>query len=351
MRSDGGPPVTSNAPDTRGGAASLNGTALRVDGLTVEFATEHGPVTVVRDVGWELKSGETLGLVGESGSGKTVTGLSVLGLLPDNGRVVSGVVEFEGQNLLALDSAALRRIRGPGISMIFQEPRRSLDPCFTVGHQVAETIRAHNDVSRNDAFRQAVEMLDRVRIPAAERRARDYPHQLSGGQCQRVMLAIALACRPKVLIADEPTTALDVTVQAAMLSLIADLQREMNLSVLLVTHDLGVVANTCDRVAVMYAGELVEEASVVDVFDSTRHPYTRGLLRSIAQTADGGLRLNAIRGVVPAAHEWPAGCRFNPRCDFAVDECREAEPPLIQLDRGRRVRCIRVEEIGVGSDG
>jgi len=323
---------------------------LQINGLVVEFKTGHGAVAVVEDLNLALRSGETLGLVGESGSGKTTTGLAVLGLLPANGCVSGGSIEFDGRDLLRESPASMRKIRGRDIAMIFQEPRRSLDPCFSIGDQVAEVIRAHQDVSRRESFRLALEMLDRVQIPNAARRAHDYPHEFSGGQCQRVMLAIALACKPKILIADEPTTALDVTVQATILRLLADLQREMDLAVLLITHDLGVIAETCDRVAVMYAGEVVEQGTTLDLFESPRHPYTSGLLRSIKQPEDGGNRLNAIRGVVPAPHEFPSGCRFNPRCDFVVEACRSAMPDMVELDNGRVVRCIRVNEITFEAD-
>ncbi len=321
---------------------------LDVRGLTVAFATERGTATVVDDFDLELRAGEIVGLVGESGSGKTVTGLAIMGLLPQNGRVVSGTISLAGQELQSLPNRAMRHIRGQEIGMIFQEPRRSLDPCFTVGDQVAEAIRAHRDVSRKEAKQQAIEMLDRVQIPQAASRAANYPHQFSGGQCQRIMLAIALVCQPRVLIADEPTTALDVTVQEEVLRLLDELRREMDLAILLVTHDLGVVAETCDRVEVMYAGQLVEHASVFDVFERPMHPYAAGLLGSVIQVG-GTTRLRSIPGTVPPPTAWPEGCRFRPRCTHAEDRCGEAVPPLESFEDGaRRVRCIRAAELDLG---
>jgi peptide/nickel transport system ATP-binding protein len=318
---------------------------LRVKDLTVEFLTANGSATVANRVNLSLRSGETVGLVGESGSGKTVSALSILGLLPANGHIVGGEILYRGQDLLRASPEEMRSVRGREIGMIFQEPRRSLDSCFSVGEQIAEVLRAHQSISRRDAWKRAVEMMDRVQIPDAARRARSYPHQLSGGQCQRVMLAIALACRPSVLLADEPTTALDVTVQARMLDLILELQREMDLAVLLVTHDFGVVAETCDRVAVMYAGEVVEEGSTEAIFAGPRHPYTWGLLASVLGSGGGRERMAAIRGSIPPAHAWPEGCRFHPRCDFAVAGCRQSRQELISIGADRAARCQRVDEI------
>lgn len=327
-----------------GGAGAADRARLEVRGLTVTFATEQGPATVVDRLDLDLRAGEIVGLVGESGSGKTVTGLAIMGLLPSNGRIAGGTISLEGRELQSLPNREMRRVRGLDIGMIFQEPRRSLDPCFTVGDQVAEAIRAHHDVSRKEAAKQAIEMLDRVRIPDAARRAGNYPHQFSGGQCQRVMLAIALVCKPKVLIADEPTTALDVTVQEEMLRLLDELRREMDLAVLLVTHDLGVVAETCDRVHVMYAGQLVEEGSVFDLFERPQHPYSAGLLGSVIQVG-AATRLQSIPGTVPPATAWPQGCRFGPRCAHADERCGLEVPELVSNDGVRQVRCVRAGEL------
>jgi oligopeptide/dipeptide ABC transporter ATP-binding protein len=293
----------------------------------VEFFTQDSPIRVVDGVTFALSRGETFGLVGESGSGKTVTALAVLGMIdPLTGRVSGGSVCLEGRELIGLPRRELQRIRGREIAMILQDPRRSLDPAFTVGDQIAETVRTHLGMSRREAWRKAVEMLDLVKIPAADRRAHDYPHQFSGGMAQRAMLAIALSCSPKLLIADEPTTALDVTVQAQVLHLIRDTQAELGLAVLFISHDLGVIAEMCDRVAVMYAGQIVEQASAHDLFVHPSHPYTSALLAAIPsqQLSSGGLM--TIAGVAPPAHAWPDGCRFHPRCPHAIDRCR-SEPP------------------------
>jgi peptide/nickel transport system ATP-binding protein len=337
---------------------------LAVEDLAVELSTPQGPVRVVDEVGFHLAAGETFGLVGESGSGKTVTSLAVLGMIrPPVGRVVSGSVRLDGRELRELPAPDLQRIRGRDVAMIFQEPRRSLDPAFTVGDQIAETVRAHRDVSRRDAWRRAVDMLELVGIASADRRARDYPHEFSGGMAQRVMLAIALCCSPKVLIADEPTTALDVTVQAKILDLLRDLQHELGLAVLFITHDLGVVAEMCDRVAVMYAGQMVELASVDDLYLRPRHPYTGALLQSIPHPEAGGGRLATIPGAVPAAHDWPVGCRFQPRCAHADERCRTEAPGLVRVSgRGGSdnhgggagdgvARCLRVDELDLDGVG
>ena len=326
------------------GASGHGPPLLEVEGLAVDFFTERGPVRVVDEVGFTLAEGETFGLVGESGSGKTVTSLAVLGMVgPPNGRVAEGSVRLAGRELNGLSSRELAGIRGREISMIFQEPRRSLDPAFTVGDQIAETVRAHMGVSRRDAWRKAVEMLELVGIASAAKRAHEYPHQFSGGMAQRVMLAIALSCSPKVLVADEPTTALDVTVQAQVLDLIRDLQDELGLAVLFISHDLGVIAEMCDRVAVMYAGQIVEQASAHDLFLRPRHPYTAALLQSIPNADVGSDRLATIPGVVPPAHAWPEGCRFHPRCAHAEERCRVEAPVLV--GNGTAARCLRVGEL------
>jgi oligopeptide/dipeptide ABC transporter ATP-binding protein len=317
---------------------------LEVEGLAVDFFTDQDPVRVVEDVGFTLVAGETYGLVGESGSGKTVTSLAMLGMIgPPSGRVAEGSVRLDGRELTGLSARELTHVRGREIAMIFQEPRRSLDPAFTVGDQIAETVRAHLGMTRRDAWRKAVEMLELVGIAGARERAREYPHQFSGGMAQRVMLAIALCCSPKVLVADEPTTALDVTVQAQVLDLIRELQDELGLAVLFISHDLGVIAEMCDRVAVMYAGQIVEQAPALDLFLHPQHPYTAALLESIPNADVGGDRMAAIPGVVPPAHDWPTGCRFHPRCAHAVDRCRVDVPLLV--GNGTAARCLRIGEL------
>jgi peptide/nickel transport system ATP-binding protein len=323
---------------------------FQVENLTVDFFTTDGSVRVVEGVSFALDRGETFGLVGESGSGKTVTSLAALGMVgPPAGRVVDGSVKLAGRELVGLPRRELRKIRGREISMIFQEPRRSLDPAFTVGDQIAETVRAHNGVSRRVAWRRAVEMLDLVQIPSAERRAHEYPHQFSGGMAQRVMLAIALSCSPKVLIADEPTTALDVTVQAEVLQLIRDVQSEFGLAVVFISHDLGVIAEMCDRVAVMFAGQIVEISEVYDLFLHPRQPYTAALLASIPNPETSTGRLSAIPGTVPPAHAWPTGCRFHPRCAHAVDACRTEAPELVAINGtgSTMARCLRVDSLSL----
>jgi oligopeptide/dipeptide ABC transporter ATP-binding protein len=315
---------------------------LRISGLTVDFTTDAGVAHVLSDVNLELARGETLGVVGESGSGKTVTALSILGLL---GRSrTSGRIDFLGRNLLELSPKQLRQVRGKEIAMIFQEPRRSLDPAFTVGIQVAEVARRHLGLSRKDAWRRAVDTLDRVGIPSAEKRAHEYPHTFSGGMCQRVMLALAVVTSPQVLIADEATTALDVTVQARVLDLLRELQDEMGLAMLFITHDLAVVAEMSDHLAVMYGGQVVERGRTADVFRRPNHPYTEGLLASLPQRCEPGDALGSIPGQVPSPHAWPHGCRFAPRCPYAMTECTAAGPDLRAVD-GRCVRCVRAEDL------
>jgi peptide/nickel transport system ATP-binding protein len=313
---------------------------LEVDGLAVEFASPDGRLRVVEDVSFTVSPGETLGLVGESGSGKTVTALSVLGMVrPPRGRIAAGSVRLDGRELVGLPERALRRVRGAEIGMVFQEPRRSLDPAFTIGAQIVETVRAHRQVSRRAATDRALELLDLVGIPDAPRRLDDYPHELSGGMAQRVMLAIALSCSPRLLIADEPTTALDVTVQARVLDLVRDLQRELGLGVLFVSHDLGVIAEMCDRVAVMYAGRIVEQAPADALFRHPRHPYSAALLASIPDLDAPGRRMSAIAGVIPSPRDRPAGCRFRPRCVHAVARCEEPLPHDGDVD------CVRADEL------
>ncbi|GEL21210.1 ABC transporter ATP-binding protein [Pseudonocardia sulfidoxydans NBRC 16205] len=318
---------------------------LRIRDLRIEFADDDGWQRVVDGAHLDVRPGGARALVGESGSGKTVTALAVMGLLPRrHSRIPTGRIELAGQNLLDLTERQLRPIRGTELAMIFQEPMTSLNPAYTVGEQIAETVRVHTGASRKDAWRRAVEVLGEVGIPAAARRAAEYPHTFSGGMRQRVMIAMAISCRPKLLIADEPTTALDVTVQAAILALLRELQETTSMAVLLVTHDLGVVADFCDDVTVMYAGQPVEEADTVELFASPRHPYTSGLLRAMPQSAHPGLDLSSIPGVVPRADRMPPGCRFHPRCSHAQEGlCDIVEPDLLPLDGTRASRCLRIQ--------
>ncbi|HZX60196.1 MAG TPA: ABC transporter ATP-binding protein [Candidatus Methylomirabilis sp.] len=323
-----------------------NGAILTVQDLRTHFFTEEGIVRAVDGVTFSVQSGGTLGIVGESGCGKTVTALSILRLIPDPpGRIVGGSITFGERELLGLSEEEMRTLRGRAISMIFQEPMTSLNPVFTVGDQVAEGIRHHQRVSRREAWDRAVEMLKRVKVPDPARRAREYPHQLSGGLRQRVMIAMALALGPRLLIADEPTTALDVTIQAQILELLLSLQEEMRMAVILITHDLGVIAEVADRVLVMYAGRVVEEGSATDLFENPLHPYTQGLLGSLP-TLEGGKRLRrlqAIPGLVPNLLALPTGCKFAPRCPKVIDACWPTEPELREVRPGRWARCIVAE--------
>jgi oligopeptide/dipeptide ABC transporter ATP-binding protein len=325
---------------------------LRVEGLRTWFDSDRGPIRAVDGVDLEIDAGRTLGVVGESGSGKSVTALSVLRLVDPPGHIApESRILFDGRDLAQLDEKAMERVRGASISMIFQEPMTSLNPVFTIGDQIAEAVRYHERKSSREAARRAVEMLDLVGIPEAARRARDYPHQLSGGMRQRVMIAIALACNPKLLIADEPTTALDVTIQAQILELMAELRERLGMAIMLITHDLGVVAEMCDDVVVMYAGRVVERGPVERVFTSPQHPYTEALLQSIpllGMTQAEPLRV--IRGTVPSPLNWPVGCRFAPRCDYAFAPCQQEQPPLFEVggqesacwlcEGGRRVPAV-----------
>ena len=326
---------------------------LAVDGLRTVFHTRDGMFRAVDGVGFSLRPAETLAIVGESGCGKSVTALSLMRLVPDPpGRIVGGRVELAGVDLLSLKEEAMRRVRGKDISMIFQEPMTSLNPVISIGRQIAEVFLLHEALDRSAAWRKAIEMLRLVRIPEPEQRAGEYPHQLSGGMRQRAMIAMALACNPKVLIADEPTTALDVTIQAQILDLIIELQRTLGTAVILITHDLGVVAETAQRVIVMYAGRKVEEARVDELFAHPLHPYTRGLMASVprlalmrgaGERADG--RLAEIPGMVPSLAELPAGCVFAPRCAFAQERCRREYPPYEEKRPARWAACWRSDEI------
>ena len=327
--------------------ASTRDIVLSVEGLKTWFHSRDGVAKSVDGVTFDLARGETLAIVGESGSGKSVTSLSIMGLLPKPaGRIEAGQIRFRGQehDLAHASPATLRRIRGAEIAMIFQEPMTSLNPLYTVGDQIAEAVLQHEGGSRAAAMKRARDMLDRVEIPAADRRVNEYPHQMSGGMRQRVMIALALACNPAVLIADEPTTALDVTVQAQILDLLRRLQAEMNMSILFITHNLGVVAEIAHRVAVMYAGRVVEDAGVYDLFEKPTHPYTRGLLSCLPTAAllASGERLRAIPGNVPSVLSLPAGCTFAPRCALADDNCRRDVPELVAVQDQHRARCIKV---------
>ncbi len=318
---------------------------LEVRSLTTHFFTEDGIVRAVEDVSFEIYPGEILCLVGESGCGKSVTGLSILKLIPiPPGQIVRGEILFNGRDLLKLSEKEMEGVRGNEISMIFQEPMTSLNPVFTIGDQIMEAIQLHQKLNKRDARKKAIEMLDRVKIPSPEKRIDSYPHQLSGGMRQRAMIAMALSCQPKLLIADEPTTALDVTIQAEVLRLLREIQREMEMSVMLITHDLGVVSEVGDRVAVMYAGRIVEYGPIEDIFHEMRHPYTRGLLESIPQLEVKKTRLNAIPGQVPNPLNLPEGCKFHPRCPLRIEDCRREEPPLFEVKEGHYSRCLRWKE-------
>jgi oligopeptide/dipeptide ABC transporter ATP-binding protein len=316
---------------------------LDIENLSVHFHIPEGIARAVDGISFNLAPGETIGLVGESGCGKSVTALSILGLIPSPpGKIESGKIMFDGQNLLDLDRESLRKIRGRQISMIFQEPMTSLNPVLPIGRQVAEPLMVHQGLNRAEAFEKAADWLDHVKIPAAAKRLNDYPHQLSGGMRQRVMIAMAMVCGPKLLIADEPTTALDVTIQAQILSLMVRLKDELEMSLLLITHDLGVVAQMAARVVVMYAGQIVEEAGVTDIFDRPFHPYTRGLLKSMPGTGHSGeriKRLKEIPGTVPPLTQMIVGCKFADRCPHSFELCRENPPALFRITDGHRARC------------
>lgn len=317
---------------------------LEIHNLKTYFPTKSGLVKAVDGVSFEIRKGEVVGLVGESGSGKSITALSVMRLISPPGRIVSGSVLFKGENITAAPEARLREIRGNDIAMIFQDPMTSLNPVYTVGEQIAEVLRLHRGMSRREAASAAIKAMKEVAIPSPDELANDYPHQLSGGMRQRVMIAMALACEPDLLIADEPTTALDVTIQAQILDLLAELRQRRNLAILLITHDLGVVAETADRVAVMYTGRIVEQAQTADLFDDPKHPYTRGLLDSVPKINVAGTvchgRLRTIEGVVPRPTELPTGCHFAPRCRLRRPDCSNDGLPLLDLGGGRKVRCV-----------
>jgi len=318
-----------------------NGSILRVVNLQTHFHTDDGIAKAVDGVSFGIPKGKTLGLVGESGCGKSVTALSIMQLVPSPpGKIVGGSVSFKGKDLLKLSEARMRKVRGNEISMVFQEPMTSLNPVFTVGNQIMEVLRLHQKLSRRQARQKTIELLAQVRMPIPEQRIHEYPHQLSGGMKQRVMIAMALACSPAVLIADEPTTALDVTIQAQLLELINELQERLHMSVLLITHDLGVIAETANSVAVMYAGKIVEYTSAENLFASPKHPYTVGLFGSLPKLGKKRGKLAVIPGNVPNPLYFPPGCRFHPRCPHVMDMCREVIPPSAEVAWGHQAACF-----------
>ena len=322
---------------------------LEIENLQVSFPTDRGVIKAVDGISLKLEEGQTLGVVGESGCGKSVTSLSIMRLIAPPGRISEGQIRFRGKNLLNLAEPEMRAIRGNEIAMIFQEPMTSLNPVFTVGHQIQEAILLHQNISHREAWEKTIEMLGLVGIPEPQRRAEDYPHQLSGGMRQRVMIAMALSCHPQLLIADEPTTALDVTIQAQILDLIRKLQKEMNASMILITHDLGIVAETCDQVAVMYAGKIVEYGSVEDIFYRPKHRYTQGLLESVPhfETGHRRERLKTIPGLVPSLLDLPKGCRFQDRCTAVQADCKNGEPSLKEFTPVHSAACLHpVQTVG-----
>jgi oligopeptide/dipeptide ABC transporter ATP-binding protein len=323
---------------------------LKINGLKTHFHTYEGTIRAVDGVDFCIEKGETIGLVGESGCGKSVTALSILGVIPQPpGRIVEGKIVLEGEDLLTFSTQEMRSIRGKDISMILQDPMTNLNPVFTVGEQIAEAIRLHSSANRKEVTNKTVKMLEMVGIPSPRQRIKEYPHQLSGGMRQRVMIAMALSCNPKLLIADEPTTALDVTIQAQILELMATLKEELGMAILLITHDLGIVAETAQRVIVMYAGNIVEETEVQELFGYPTHPYTKGLLESVPRldhAATEKRKIEPIPGVVPNLLDLPPGCKFAPRCTYAMSLCKEKAPPLFEKKPGHKVRCWLVEGNG-----
>jgi oligopeptide/dipeptide ABC transporter ATP-binding protein len=316
---------------------------LQVKDLELWFVNEFGAKKILNGISFDIYKGETLGIVGESGCGKSVTSLSIMRLLNEPPATLRGEINFQGRNLLTLSEKQMQPIRGNRISMIFQEPMTSLNPVFTIGNQLTETFTMHQGLSKKEAKEKCIELLRMVRIPEPEQRFEEFPHQLSGGMRQRVMIAMALACQPELLIADEPTTALDVTIQAQVLELMKDLQKEMGTSIAFITHDLGVISEMCDRVVVLYCGEVVEEALVDDIFDAPKHPYTIGLLSTLPKIGSEE-RLAVIPGVVPPAGKFPTGCVFAPRCKYATEKCHACKPDLVEVGEGHRARCFRYAE-------
>lgn len=318
---------------------------LKVENLKTSFFTDRGEVKAVDGVDFTLEKGKTLGIVGESGCGKSITALSVLNLIEFPGRIVEGTVELEGETISNFTQEQMRDIRGNDISMIFQEPMTSLNPVFKVGDQISEALILHQGMTKEEALQKSVEMLDIVGIPRPDEVVHNYPHQLSGGMRQRVMIAMALACNPKILIADEPTTALDVTIQAQILDLMNSLREKLGMSIILITHDLGVVAQMADHIVVMYSGKVVEEASALELFKNPVHPYTRGLLASIPSLKEDKERLESIEGQVPNPLNLPDGCYFAPRCKYATDECKAKKPELVEVCEGHKSRCLYAEKM------
>lgn len=328
-----------------------NKALLRVQDLHTSFITDYGEIPAVDGVSFQINEGEILGIVGESGCGKSVTSLSIMGLIPQPpGKIVKGDIMFElhekAVNLVNLPERRMRKIRGNEISMIFQEPMTSLNPVYTIGNQLIEMVRIHKKIGKKNAYHRAIEMLQLVGIPRVEQIMKAYPHQLSGGMRQRVMIAMAMSCQPRVLIADEPTTALDVTIQAQILELMKELNKEQGTAIMLITHDLGVVAETCDRVLVMYGGKIVEEGRVREIVKNPQHPYTKGLIRSIPKLEHNEKRLYSIPGNVPRPGSFTAGCRFAPRCEQAMPICKVEEPPLLKLSESHSCRCFLYQETG-----
>jgi oligopeptide/dipeptide ABC transporter ATP-binding protein len=321
---------------------------LEIENLSIVVGGKKNYYEIVSDISLSVPKGEIIGLVGESGCGKTVTALSIMKLLAEPPlRISGGKIIFNNKNLLDLSSEELRKIRGNDISMIFQEPVSSLNPVFTIGDQIGESLRTHKNLSKIEEKTIVIEMLNRVGIPDAESRYNNYPHEMSGGMCQRVMIAMALSCNPQLLIADEPTTALDVTVQAGILELIQKLRSDTGMSVILITHDLGIISEIADKVYVMYAGKIVEYASKIDLFRHPRHPYTKGLLASIPDINLDEQHLNTIKGNIPSPENYPSGCRFNDRCEYVIDKCRNNIPPLEDLSDSHKTACFRSKELNL----
>lgn len=317
---------------------------LEIEHLQTHFPTRDGIVKAVNDVSFHIDEGELLGLVGESGCGKSITALSIMRLIASPGKIAGGSIKFKGEELTTASNARMRQIRGNDIGMIFQDPMTSLNPVYTVGEQIAEALRLHQNLNKKQAIEASIEAMHEVSIPAPERRVKDYPHQLSGGMRQRIMIAMALACNPLLLIADEPTTALDVTIQAQILELLDELRKNRKLAVLLITHDLGVVAEVADRVAVMYTGKIVEQSGVDEIFENPKHPYTQGLLNSVPKLSVSEIgkatRLSTIEGTVPSPTKLPEGCHFAPRCEFRKEVCTSGDIPLYHLENDVNVRCV-----------
>lgn len=314
---------------------------LSVEDLDVTFRTARGNAQAVNHLSFQVNQGETLGIVGESGSGKSVTSLSIMGLLPENITTIEGKAVFEGEDLITMPEKRKQSYRGNHISMIFQEPMTSLNPLHTCGKQIMEPILLHQDLRKKEARVKALELLKLIGIPAPEQRFNEYPHQMSGGMRQRIMIAMALACDPKLLIADEPTTALDVTIQAQILELMKELKKKLNMGIMMITHDLGVVSEMCDRVIVMYAGRIVEQGAIREIMEHPRHPYTEGLIAAIPQIGGAQEKLQSIKGMVPSLYDMPVGCSFHPRCPYADGRCRETQPEIVYLKNGHQVRCFK----------